>query len=378
MSKLNKKNFILNEVGNKSEFNNTNFNNSFINDSFKKSKISSAQPYDDSKDNNIEELIKLNFDKYIAPYNNEINILKQKIEIYNQNNIDKIITTQQIMNERLIKEINLIKENIKQINNKNDILSEKNISSKLQIFDTNKFNAICNNYEEMKKKNLDLSKILENHENIFNELNEKLENILKIKRENENDKKDTKYDENILNKKFENIENQIKYIQNKIENIEKVNELNKNKIKELNNKKKQIENIIIRSEGEKLTYSEKIKNIEEQIKQLELKYKIKDKQLLISQELKNSINSITNKIIKLKDTIKILEAHINNINQSEIGNNNNNINQSEIGNNNIVNINQNIGENENIIYGVPEELMNEENIDNEENEEFKNFCVEEI
>ena len=365
MSKLIKKNFILNEVGNKSEFNNTNFNNSFINDSFKKSKISSAQPYDDSKDNNIEELIKLNFDKYIAPYNNEINILKQKIEIYNQNNIDKIITTQQIMNERLIKEINLIKENIKQINNKNDILSEKNISSKLQIFDTNKFNAICNNYEEMKKKNLDLSKILENHENIFNELNEKLENILKIKRENENDKKDTKYDENILNKKFENIENQIKFIQNKIENIEKVNELNKNKIKELNNKKKHIENIIIRSEGEKLTYSEKIKNIEEQIKQLELKYKIKDKQLLISQELKNSINSNnTNKIIKLEDTIKILEAHLN---QSEIGNNNNN-----------VNINQNMGENENRIkkYEVPEELINKDNKDNEENEEeneeFKN------
>ena len=347
MSKFIKKNFILNEVGNKSEFNNTNFNNSFINDSFKKSKISSAQPYDDSKDNNIEELIKLNFDKYIAPYNNEINILKQKIEIYNQNNIDKIITTQQIMNERLIKEINLIKENIKQINNKNDILSEKNVSSKLQIFDTNKFNAICNNYEEMKKKNLDLSKILENHENIFNELNEKLENILKIKRENENDKKDTKYDENILNQKFENIEKQIKYIQNKIENIEKVNELNKNKIKELNNKKK------------------KIKNIEEQIKQLELKYKIKDKQLLISQELKNSINSNnTNKIIKLEDTIKIIEA---NLNQSEIGNNNNN-----------VNINQNMGENENIIkkYEVQEELINKDNKDNEENEEeneeFKN------
>ena len=371
MSKFIKKNFILNEVGNKSEFNNTNFNNSFINDSFKKSKISSAQPYDDSKDNNIEELIKLNFDKYIAPYNNEINILKQKIEIYNQNNIDKIITTQQIMNERLIKEINLIKENIKQINNKNDILSEKNISSKLQIFDTNKFNAICNNYEEMKKKNLDLSKILENHENIFNELNEKLENILKIKRENENDKKDTKYDENILNKKFENIENQIKFIQNKIENIEKVNELNKNKIKELNNKKKQIENIIIRSEGEKLTYSEKIKNIEEQIKQLELKYKIKDKQLLISQELKNSINSNnTNKIIKLEDTIKIIEA---NLNQSEIGNNNNN-----------VNINQNMGENENRIkkYEVPEELINKDNKDNEENEEeneeYKNCSVEEL
>ena len=367
MSKLIKKNFILNEAGNKSEFNNTNFNNSFINDSFKKSKISSAQPYDDGKDNNIEELIKLNFDKYIAPYNNEINILKQKIEIYNQNNIDKIITTQQIMNERLIKEINLIKENIKQINNKNDtILSEKNISSKLQIFDTNKFNAICNNYEEMKKKNLDLSKILENHENIFNELNEKLENILKIKRENENDKKDTKYDENILNKKFENIENQIKFIQNKIENIEKVNELNKNKIKELNNKKKHIENIIIRSEGEKLTYSEKIKNIEEQIKQLELKYKIKDKQLLISQELKNSINSNnTNKIIKLEDTIKIIEAHLN---QSEIGNNNNN-----------VNINQNMGENENM---VPEELRNKDNKDNEENEEeneeYKNCSVEEL
>ena len=36
--------------------------------------------------------------------------------------------------------------------------------------------------------------------------------------------------------------------------------MNKNKIKELYNKKKQIENIIIRSEGEKLTYSEKIKN----------------------------------------------------------------------------------------------------------------------
>ena len=269
------------------------------------------------------------------------------------------------MNERLIKEINLIKENIKQINNKNDILSEKNISSKLQIFDTNKFNAICNNYEEMKKKNLDLSKILENHENIFNELNEKLENILKIKRENENAKKDIKYDENILNKKFENIENQIKFIQNKIENIEKVNELNKNKIKELNNKKKHIENIIIRSEGEKLTYSEKIKNIEEQIKQLELKYKIKDKQLLISQELKNSINSNnTNKIIKLEDTIKIIEA---NLNQSEIGNNNNN-----------VNINQNMGENENIIkkYEVQEELINKDNKDNEENEEeneeFKN------
>ena len=105
---------------------------------------------------------------------------------------------------------------------------------------------------------------------------------------------------------------------------------------------------------------------------LELKYKLKDKELLISQELKNSVNSNTNKIIKLEDKIKILEANINNINQFEIGNNNN------------VNINQNMGENENIKkkYEVPEELINKDNKDNEENaeenEEFKNYSVEEM
>ena len=62
----------------------------------------------------------------------------------------------------------------------------------LQIFDVNKINTICYNYKSMKKKNLDLSKILEHHENIFNEFNKKLENILNISRENESDKKKQK------------------------------------------------------------------------------------------------------------------------------------------------------------------------------------------
>ena len=58
---------------------------------------------------------------------------------------------------------------------------EQNISIKLNNVIMNSENTASSNVMntntsfKIKKKNLDLSKILENHENIFNELNKKLE-----------------------------------------------------------------------------------------------------------------------------------------------------------------------------------------------------------
>ena len=434
-------NIIINEIKKlKIEINNIKNNNEVMKFSFQKS-IIEKEPFGNL--NNLNDIklkdimdknssLKTNFDNL----KEEMDIFKKSISssiLDNNKNLDELVfkiehlkLDDSSMKLNKLQDINKIKDDIKKLKydinemkieiesnsfksidkNKDmkiyEILEKLNLT-KLSNFDLDKYNMIYESYEKLMNNYINISKILEHHNNTLEKLNSKLEHVSFFS--SKQAKKDIinfSDDNSIIQKKLEILERQIQYLQDRTERIsldainikESNNNYEKNKEEKLlmeqkinklinqmsvynafiedNNKKREELNIRI-DEIKKDNKDNKDINMENKVNILQNQNSIKNNQQKLL-ELDNKNKILEEIIIKLEEEkFKKLENQIIRIEEKI----NSNLDEgkkldeikNEISENNKKNTNKKLEDLENKINNMKEEITKINTFGNRSNSE---------
>jgi hypothetical protein len=322
---------------------------------------------------NINPLNRKN-DKYIKynldNKNSNLKIEKNRIKIISENKkgIDYNRDIMQKIKNRFIQNIKAIKLyelNIKGTNNDKAIKPKYDIDNNV-----NEINQIKNELEKSKNKNIENEKLLNNYKNLINsqkkELDTKIKEITKIKNDQNANEQKMKNELNDAIKKYEHLqkeintknanEKQINDIENKYNNIIKINDKLTEENKALKQKQNELQDEISKlnlankekNENENQNYLEELNKLKEDYDNIADEYKkvtekidifVKENEALKNEnnELKienEKINKDINELNKLKDENDKLMIEINNLKEKNKDNDDKNEENNNLKNEN--------------------------------------------